>query len=69
MTMANPWQPGTLTLELALVPSDPAQELTCLFCWGPRVEWETTLRLGGRTLTVGIHGCCAARLQAKPPGA
>jgi hypothetical protein len=67
MTMADPWEGtgGTLTLELELQPTDPADELTCLFCWGPKVQYETTLRLGGRTLTVGIHASCANRLQAK----
>jgi hypothetical protein len=62
--MAEPRQPGTLTLELDLVLSDPADELTCMFCWGPKVQYETTLRLGGRTLTVGIHESCAGRLMS-----
>ena len=65
MTMAEPREPGTLTLVLDLVPSDPADELTCMFCWGPKVQYETVLRLGGRTLTVGIHGSCASRLMSR----
>lgn len=67
MTMANSsWAARSMTLVMHLEPADPVEELTCMFCWGPKVEWVTTLRLGGRTLTVGIHECCRSRLEAKP---
>lgn len=64
MTMADPLPvEQTLTLNLELTRANDADELTCLFCWGPKVEWEAMLRLDGRILGVGIHESCRARLD------
>lgn len=51
------------TATFAVVPADQSEGLTCFLCWGPRVEWHTTLRLGGRTMGVGVHECCIEVVQ------
>lgn len=63
--MADPQEitGGLMVLELELHPADPADELTCLFCWGPKVEWETAIRLKGTTRIVGVHEYCRVRLS------
>jgi hypothetical protein len=66
MTMADP-MPDTerLDLSLLLTRANAEDELTCWLCHGPRCEWETTLRLGGHTIGVGIHETCRRRVTAR----
>lgn len=54
-----------LVVELKLERADPEEGLTCLFCWGGSCEWDTTLRLNGRTITVGVHEVCRERLETR----
>jgi hypothetical protein len=63
MAHPKPRQRPPLIVTFPLVESDPADELTCIFCWGPRCELHTTFSVGGRTIVAGVHEVCAERLE------
>ena len=68
MGMATPEPSRTsFTATFAVDPADRREGLTCFLCWGPRVDWHTTMRLNGRVMTVGVHEVCAAKLEAAAP--
>ena len=58
MTMAD-ILPGRININFdAMRSNDP--ELSCIFCLRNDCEYEYTVRLPGRRVTVGIHHDCAA---------
>lgn len=66
MGMATPEPSRTkATITFEVTPADPNDGLTCMLCWGPRVDWHTVLKLGGRTVTAGLHECCIERAETK----
>ena len=61
--MADPWPTSaTMDIHLELKRALSEDELTCWFCHGPKVEWETTYQTNGTRHWVGIHESCRAKV-------
>jgi hypothetical protein len=63
MAIVPPWDRKSFTATFAVTPANPEDALTCMFCWGPRCEWQTTFGTGGRRVWVGLHESCIARME------
>ncbi len=64
MAVVAPWDRKAFTITLPVEPADDKEGLTCMFCWGPRVDWTTTFQTNGRRVWAGIHEACIARLES-----
>jgi len=63
MAVVPPWDRKFFRAKFS-VDANRDDTLTCMFCWGPRCEWTTTFRTGGRRVTVGLHEICIAAAES-----
>ena len=69
MSMATvpPWDRKVANLSMPVTPAnaEERENLTCLLCWGSRVQWVVTMRHGGRRIWAGLHEECIAAVETR----